>query len=103
MSRIQTLTLVVELAEQRRDEALSEHASRVRELQAAQEAVLEDAYVLIHEKKISSLKDMLPLLEKVAKTGRPLKGFQISMKPLVARKPPRQRGSPVSNGSHGMP
>lgn len=37
MSRIQTLTLVVELAEQRRDEALSEHASRVRELQAAQD------------------------------------------------------------------
>src|SRR5690606_14692751 len=36
------------------------------------EAVLENAYLLIHEKKISSLKDMLPLLEKVAKTGRPL-------------------------------
>jgi chaperonin GroEL len=36
------------------------------------EAVLENAYVLIHEKKISSLKDMLPLLEKVAKAGRPL-------------------------------
>jgi chaperonin GroEL len=35
------------------------------------EAVLENAYLLIHEKKISSLKDMLPLLEKVAKTGRP--------------------------------
>src|SRR6202521_2626088 len=34
--------------------------------------VLENAYVLIHEKKISSLKDMLPLLEKVAKAGRPL-------------------------------
>jgi chaperonin GroEL len=38
----------------------------------AMEAVLENAYVLIHEKKISSLKDMLPLLEKVAKAGRPL-------------------------------
>src|SRR6202162_3861443 len=38
----------------------------------AMEAVIEDAYVLIHEKKISSLKDMLPLLEKVAKAGRPL-------------------------------
>jgi flagellar FliJ protein len=37
MSRIQTLTKVVELAEQRRDEALSEHARRVRELQMAQE------------------------------------------------------------------
>ena len=36
------------------------------------EAVLEDAYILIHEKKISSLKDMLPLLEKIAKLGKPL-------------------------------
>ncbi|MCW1884766.1 chaperonin GroEL [Luteolibacter flavescens] len=36
------------------------------------EAILDNAYLLIHEKKISSLKDMLPLLEKVAKTGRPL-------------------------------
>ncbi len=36
------------------------------------ESVLENAYLLIHEKKISNLKDMLPLLEKVAKTGRPL-------------------------------
>jgi len=38
----------------------------------AMECVLEDAYVLIHEKKLSSLKDLLPLLEKVAKTGKPL-------------------------------
>ncbi|MGD0017229.1 MAG: chaperonin GroEL, partial [Verrucomicrobiia bacterium] len=36
------------------------------------ETVLEDAYILIHEKKISSLKDLLPLLEKVAKLGKPL-------------------------------
>jgi len=36
------------------------------------EAVLEDAYILINEKKISNLKDMLPVLEKVAQTGRPL-------------------------------
>src|SRR6059036_1843811 len=36
------------------------------------EAVLESAYILIYEKKISSLKDLLPLLEKVAKAGRPL-------------------------------
>ncbi|TAE86043.1 MAG: chaperonin GroEL [Verrucomicrobia bacterium] len=36
------------------------------------EVVLDNAYLLINEKKISSLKDMLPLLEKVAKTGRPL-------------------------------
>src|ERR671936_2490497 len=36
------------------------------------EAILENAYILIYEKKISSLKDLLPLLEKVAKAGRPL-------------------------------
>ena len=36
------------------------------------EAVLEDALVLIHEKKISSMKDLLPLLEKVAQSVRPL-------------------------------
>jgi chaperonin GroEL len=36
------------------------------------EVVLEDAYVLIHEKKISSLQDLLPLLEQIAKSGKPL-------------------------------
>ena len=36
------------------------------------EVKLEDAYILIYEKKISSLKDLLPLLEKVAKTAKPL-------------------------------
>ena len=36
------------------------------------ECVLEEALVLIHEKKISSLKDMLPVLERVAQTGKPL-------------------------------
>ena len=36
------------------------------------EVVLEDPYILIHEKKISSLKDLLPLLEKIARTGKPL-------------------------------
>jgi chaperonin GroEL len=36
------------------------------------EAKLDDAYILIYEKKISSLKDMLPVLEKVAKIGKPL-------------------------------
>src|SRR6204780_2484701 len=36
------------------------------------EAILENAYILIHEKKISSLKDLLPVLEKVAKASRPL-------------------------------
>jgi chaperonin GroEL len=38
----------------------------------AMEAVLEDAYVLINEKKISSLQDLLPLLQTVAKSGKPL-------------------------------
>ena len=36
------------------------------------ECILEDAYVLIHEKKIASLKDLLPLLEKIARSGKPL-------------------------------
>jgi chaperonin GroEL len=36
------------------------------------EAVLDNAYILIHEKKIASLKDVLPLLEKVVKASRPL-------------------------------
>jgi len=36
------------------------------------EAVLEDVYILIHEKKISSMKEMLPLLEQVARAGKPL-------------------------------
>ena len=36
------------------------------------EAVLEDTYVLVHEKKISALRDLLPLLEKVATAGKPL-------------------------------
>jgi len=36
------------------------------------EAVLDDCYILIHEKKISSMKDLLPVLEQIAKQGRPL-------------------------------
>jgi chaperonin GroEL len=36
------------------------------------EAVLEDAYILIYDKKISAMKDLLPVLEKVAQAGRPL-------------------------------
>ncbi|MDX2109312.1 MAG: chaperonin GroEL [Verrucomicrobiota bacterium] len=40
--------------------------------QESQEVILEDAYLLIHEKKISSLSDLLPLLQQVAKTGKPL-------------------------------
>ena len=39
---------------------------------SAMEVVLEKPYILIHEKKISAVKDMVPLLEKVAKAGRPL-------------------------------
>src|SRR5437867_12126207 len=36
------------------------------------EVVLENPFILIHERKISSMKDLLPLLELVAKAGRPL-------------------------------
>ncbi len=36
------------------------------------EAVLENPYILVHEKKITNMKDLLPLLEKVAESGRPL-------------------------------
>ena len=36
------------------------------------EVKLEDAYILIHEKKISSMKDLLPLLEQTARSGKPL-------------------------------
>ncbi|MDI6449486.1 chaperonin GroEL [Anaerobaca lacustris] len=36
------------------------------------EAVLEDAYILLHEKKISNVRELIPLLEKIVHTGRPL-------------------------------
>ena len=36
------------------------------------EVVLDEPYILIHEKKISSMKDILPLLEQVARSGKPL-------------------------------
>jgi len=36
------------------------------------QAVLDNPFILIHEKKVSNMKDMLPLLEKIAKTGKPL-------------------------------
>lgn len=39
---------------------------------ASMEAVLEDAYVLVFEKKISNIKDMVPMLEKVVQQGKPL-------------------------------
>lgn len=38
----------------------------------AMEAVLEDPYILIHDKKISAMKDLLPILEKVSQMGKPL-------------------------------
>lgn len=37
-----------------------------------QECILDDAYILIHEKKISSIKDLIPILQAVAETGAPL-------------------------------
>jgi chaperonin GroL len=40
--------------------------------QERMECVLEEPYILIHEKKISAMKDLLPLLEQVARSGRPL-------------------------------
>jgi len=36
------------------------------------EAVLEDAYLLVHDKKVSAMKELLPILEKIAQSGRPL-------------------------------
>jgi chaperonin GroEL len=36
------------------------------------EAVMEEPYILIHEKKVSNMKDLLPLLEQIARAGRPL-------------------------------
>ena len=36
------------------------------------EAILEDAYILLHEKKISNVRELIPLLEKIAQVGRPL-------------------------------
>lgn len=38
----------------------------------SQESILEDAYILIHEKKISAIKDLIPILQAVAETGSPL-------------------------------
>jgi chaperonin GroEL len=36
------------------------------------EAILEDAYILLHEKKVSNVREIIPLLEKIAQVGRPL-------------------------------
>lgn len=38
----------------------------------SQQCILEDAYILIHEKKVSSIKDLIPILQAVAETGAPL-------------------------------
>jgi len=40
--------------------------------QESMECVLEDPYILIHEKKISSIKDLVPILERIAQSGKPL-------------------------------
>ena len=40
--------------------------------QEAMECVLENAYILIHEKKITNMKDLLPLLEQISRAGKPL-------------------------------
>ena len=73
--------ITVEEAQRPRDDARDgrRHAVRPRLLSPyfvtdpeKMEAVLEDALILIHDKKISSMKDLLPVLEKVAQMGKPL-------------------------------
>ena len=44
----------------------------LRDRSERMEVVLENAYVLIYEKKISNMRDLLPLLEQVARAGKPL-------------------------------
>jgi chaperonin GroEL len=50
------------------------------------ECVLEDPYILIHEKKISNMKDLLPLLEQIARAGRPLLIIAEALATLVVNK-----------------
>ena len=57
----------------------------------AMEAMLEDAYILIHEKKISSLKDLLPLLEKVAKSRQAAPHHRGRSRRRSARDPRREQ------------
>jgi chaperonin GroEL len=58
-------------------------------------AVLEDCYILLHEKKISNLRELLPLLEKVAQAGKPLLVIaeDIDGEPLAALVVNRLRGT----------
>ncbi len=48
------------------------HLALLRDQRRVARSVLDSPYILIHEKKITSLKDLLPVLEKTAKTGKPL-------------------------------
>ena len=57
------------------------------------ECKLEDAYILIYEKKISSLKEMLPLLEKVAKVGKPLLDHRRGSRRRSPRDPRREQAA----------
>ena len=66
------------------------------------EAVLEDAYILMHEKKISSMKDLLPLLEQVAKSGRPLPHRRRRRRRRGAGHPGRQQAARHAAGLRGQ-
>src|SRR5436309_124005 len=68
------------------------------------ECSLEDAYLLIHEKKISSLKDLLPLLEKTAKLSKPLLiiAKEGARRRRVARDPRGRRRRHRSRRRHGV-
>ena len=57
------------------------------------EAVLTDAYILIHEKRISSMQELLPLLEQVAKQGKPLADHRRGRRRRSARDAGRQQAA----------
>ena len=67
------------------------------------EAALENAYILIHEKKISSMKDLLPLLEQIAKSGKPLLHHRRRRRRRSAGHPGRQQAAwhAASRGRQG--